>query len=576
MKKSSSIKAVLLIGIIILLISSIVAPMTIGSNIRTSNNKVLAENLKFGRNLYPEFYDYYNIDEIPDSEKYINREHFDKDSLQAETLINPDKTPPQPVDDPPMDSPWPMYCHDVRHTGRSPYSTTNNLGEEKWKFDIYGPFWGGPVIDEEGIIYIGTDSVYAIYPNGTLKWRFEERFSVSSTPVIDENGVIYVATFWAGPQYMWAINKEDGTLKWKYLMEDWVASSPAIGDDGSIYFGCFNNRIYALYPNGTLKWKYKTGDVVLSSPAIGSDGTVYCGSHDKNLYAFYPINGTVKWKFRTGESIRVSPCIAGDGTIYCVSRDSYLYALHSDGTMKWKTNVHAGTSPTIGQDGTIYAGWDNLYAVNPNNGSIRWIFDVRGKIEGGTPCNSIDGTIYLGNGDGSDIVAVNPDGTEKWRKTIQGDVQSAPAIGKDGTIYIGNGMDDGHLYAFGPLDPNAPSAPVIDGPTSGRIGIEYDFTFQSTSPIGNDVYYWIEWGDGDKTSWIGPYSSEEEITESHTWSDKDTYSIKARAKDTDNLWGPWSYFEVEIPRNRVYYNSLFLWFLERFPFLERFINFMIK
>ena len=28
----------------------------------------------------------------------------------------------------PMDSAWSMYMHDVRHTGRSPYNTTNNEG----------------------------------------------------------------------------------------------------------------------------------------------------------------------------------------------------------------------------------------------------------------------------------------------------------------------------------------------------------------------------------------------------------------------------------------------------------------
>ena len=29
-----------------------------------------------------------------------------------------------------MDSAWPMYCHDVRHTGRSPYGADGNLGVE--------------------------------------------------------------------------------------------------------------------------------------------------------------------------------------------------------------------------------------------------------------------------------------------------------------------------------------------------------------------------------------------------------------------------------------------------------------
>ena len=30
-----------------------------------------------------------------------------------------------------QDSPWPMFCHDVKHTGRSPYDTSMNNGGEK-------------------------------------------------------------------------------------------------------------------------------------------------------------------------------------------------------------------------------------------------------------------------------------------------------------------------------------------------------------------------------------------------------------------------------------------------------------
>jgi outer membrane protein assembly factor BamB len=171
----------------------------------------------------------------------------------------------------------------------------------------------------------------------------------------------------------------------------------------------------------------------------------------------------VKWKFGTGGWVRTAPCIAEDGTIYCVSLDGYLYAVSPNGTMKWKTNVGAGTSPTVGPDGTIYAGWNVLHAVNPVNGSIKWIFNPGSNrcIEGGTPAHSADGTIYCGAiiriGDisqGGEIIAINPNGIEKWRSTIADfEVRSAPAISEDGTVYIGSCSDLGdnsYLHAFGP------------------------------------------------------------------------------------------------------------------------------
>jgi outer membrane protein assembly factor BamB len=425
-----------------------------------------------------------------------------------------------------------------------------------------GGAWGSPVVDNRGVIYIGAREIYAIYPNGTLKWEYDIPHHIESAAAIDENGIIYVGTVQAMPNYLYAIYTSNGTLKWKYKTGNHIFSSPAVGDDGTIYFGDANNNINALYLNGTLKWRYTTDNVVYSSPAIGDDGTVYCGSHDCYLYALYPNNGTLKWRYSTGNWIRTSPCIADDGTIYCVSLDDYLYAVYPNGTLKWKTDVGAGTSPTIGQDGTIYAGYRTLHAVNPSNGSIKWTFDPGPDrmIRGGTPCDSADGTIFFGTNigeyDGGELIAVNPDGIECWRIMLATDwIESAPAIGSDGTIYVGSCNDlyhpgsEGYLHAIGSLDPNAPTAPEINGPANGHTGTSYDYTFTSTSPLGRNLYYYISWGDNTVENWIGPYASGETATVNHTYSRRGTYTISSRAKDTDNLWGLWGTMSVTMPVN---------------------------
>ncbi len=483
-------------------------------------------------------------------------------------VIEPEKIPVKPADLPAfsspvgtIDSPWPMCFHDTHHTGRSPYSTADNPGTEKWRFDTVEVTWGSPVIDDDGVIYIGASHLFAIYPNGTLKWEYDKWVETASTPAIDENGVLYVGSIWAMPNYLYAIYTSNCTLKWKFPTGDDIFSSPAIGDDGSIYFGSEDDYIYALYPNGTLKWKYLTSIAVYSEPAIGDDGTVYCGSHDGNLYALYPNNGTLKWFYHTGDWVGYGPSIADDGTIYFGSWDGYLYAVYPNGTLKWKTGGYlAGTIPAIESDGTIYVGNRYLAAIYPNNGSVKWLFDPGPErtIRGAGPCISADGTIYFGTNigeyDGGELIAVNPDGTERWRIMLATDwIWSAPAIGADGTVYVGSCNDGyhpgswGYLHAIGPLDTNAPSVPDITGPTSGKAGVEYEYTFTSTSPIGNDVYYYIDWGDNTINDWFGPYASGETVTVSHTWSSQGIYTISARAKDTDNLWGPWGTLSVTMP-----------------------------
>ncbi len=547
--------------------------MSLGQN-------VIESKVTLDRHLYPEFYDAYSVDEIysydPRDDIDIKPSYKLIESKEIESI----EQLTEPLGGP-MDSAWPMYCHDVRHTGRSPYSTADNVGFNKWWYKTdYGFIEGSGAIDNYGVIYFGSwnNNLYAFYLNGTMKWKCDVGGNVISSPSIDENGVIYVGTTdnVATGDRLYAINL-NGTIKWTYFIGDDIYSSSAIAEDGTVYFGDAKNNINALYPNGTLKWRYTTGHKVYSSPAIGDDGTVYCGSHDTYLYALYPNNGTLKWKYKTGHWIRTSPCISDDGTIYVVSLDNYLHAVYPNGTRKWRTNVGAGTSPTIGQDGTIYAGYDTLHAVNPN-GSIKWKFNVGGTMRGGTPCNSADGTIYVGTSDNGKLIAITPYGTEKWRKHI-GKCEFSPIIGEDGTVYIGSSVMEeaypgafdnvGYLYAFNEMNPNAPSAPEITGPANGNSKTEIDYTFKSTSPLGNDVYFYIDWGDGDWRIdwWVGPFGSGENAVISHSWSDLGTYTIKTRCKDSDNLWSDWSEFKVTIPKNRASIGSYWLRLLEEFPIL---------
>ena len=54
-----------------------------------------------------------------------------------------------------------------------------------------------------------------------------------------------------------------------------------------------------------------------------------------------------------------------------------------------------------------------------------------------------------------------------------------------------------------------------------------------------------------------------------------THYWVARAKDTDNLWGPWAVLQVTMPRNKATTYPLFLRFLERFPLLDRFLTLFV-
>jgi photosystem II stability/assembly factor-like uncharacterized protein len=98
-------------------------------------------------------------------------------------------------------------------------------------------------------------------------------------------------------------------------------------------------------------------------------------------------------------------------------------------------------------------------------------------------------------------------------------------------------------------DNNPPNAPIITGTASGKPGIKYTYTFNSIDSDGDDIIYCIDWGDGTGEICIGPYSSGEDATASHVFEEKGSYTIRAKAEDTNEAESPWGELEVTMPVN---------------------------
>lgn len=130
------------------------------------------------------------------------------------------------------------------------------------------------------------------------------------------------------------------------------------------------------------------------------------------------------------------------------------------------------------------------------------------------------------------------------------------------TVTDDTGLKDSITKNIEVILPNIPpSIPQINGPKSGRPGIEYEYNFLVTDPDGDDFYLWVDWGDGNNTNWIGPYSSGVQVKLSHSWNETGKYVIKAKLQDICHE-GAWGFFKVTMPRNRAIQN-LFQWFLQR-------------
>jgi len=109
------------------------------------------------------------------------------------------------------------------------------------------------------------------------------------------------------------------------------------------------------------------------------------------------------------------------------------------------------------------------------------------------------------------------------------------------------------VFAIATAANEPPSAPTIEGPTSGTIGVPIMYGFCSTDPDGDNVTICINWDDGSGDICIGPFASGICATATHTWIKKGAYMIKAKASD-GVAESNYSYLEVTIPRIKTIYN----------------------
>ncbi len=120
-----------------------------------------------------------------------------------------------------------------------------------------------------------------------------------------------------------------------------------------------------------------------------------------------------------------------------------------------------------------------------------------------------------------------------------------------------------------------PYKPTINGPSIGKVGIEYNYTLKSSDFDGDDLYYYVDWDDGMPADWNGPYDSGKSILFKHQWSSKGNHVIKAKVKDSHNQESAWSDpLEVTMPMTYQFNPIVCLlnFILERFPFLGLIIN----
>lgn len=322
---------------------------------------------------------------------------------------------------------------------------------------------------------------------------------------------------------LFAYDAENGTQKWAFDVTakmnelnpgggaSFIYASPAVGPNGDVYVAVRDLKpvvagthtralfLFAIGSNGSMKWAYKAPDSNLYAvtPAVDASGNIYFGHRGKKLIVLSPAGDVVK-EIPLEVEVLSGVSLSKDGTIYFGSsgKNGYYGYDYATGTQKfvYKKDLGGtalkGNSYTIGTDGTIYTvaeltSGGAIVALNPN-GTEKWVYHTPGGIINGGVAIGTDGTIYANGGmavegeASAGVIALNADGSLRWHYATTEDVNhGVPIVDNRGYIHFISDKavyyilkQDGSLLSSAELGEKCLSSPVMDSKGYLYVGIE--------------------------------------------------------------------------------------------------------
>jgi len=143
----------------------------------------------------------------------------------------------------------------------------------------------------------------------------------------------------------------------------------------------------------------------------------------------------------------------------------------------------------------------------------------------------------------------------------------------DKWLDIGNNWPSDNLDPFnGDMDEvrisiivsnSPPNKPSLSGDAEVDVGKSKSYSVSATDPDGDQVYYYIDWGDDTNTGWFGPYDPGTKKSKSHSWDEEGYVSIKAKSKDVHGAESGWKTLSIEVPREKHTLFEMIQGFIER-------------
>ncbi len=533
MTKYNVFRKGLVIGIIILFVGASVVP-SISGNVEGKNKTNIDVDSAFNEYIKKEFFTNNNI----------NNEKIERYTDTQPTIFNGDNSKGWSITE--------VVSTESTHWSWQPSLMVDSGGVVHIAWMDYTDYGGS-----------GQDwDIFYKYKNGGGSWSATEVVSTESTEdsfrpslMVDSSDVVHVA---------------------------WMDYTDYGGSDSDV-------DIFYKYKNSGGSWSTtevvsteSTEDSYRPSLMVDSGGVVHVAWFDETDYGGSGSDQDVFYKYKNGggswSATEVVTTESADDSGYpslTVDSSDVVHVTWQDHTeyggagwdwdifYKYKNGGSWSAAEVVSSESGYLSEFPSLMVDSSNMVHVTW------KDKTNYQGCGIDNDIlykYKNGGSWSAAEVVSTESTNhSWYPSLWVDSGGVVHVAwHDFTDYSGSGSEGDIFYKFKSSGNQPPNKPDINGPTSGKTGTSYDYTFTSIDQDEDIVQFFIDWGDGD-TEWTEFTASGTSITRSHTWTEKSTYEIKAKARDTDDYESDWGKLSVSMPRNKLFIYTLFMRFLERFP-----------
>ncbi len=330
--------------------------------------------------------------------------------------------------------PYPAARGGPDRAGRLRHLVPTERPDRMWERSLPHRRPRGPTIAADGSLYFATDhGLVSLDAEGVERWHLGS-WAVDAAPSLTPAGDLVAVT----RQGLVLLVSRDGVLRRSAtLLGDSVRAPPLVLDDGSIVIGTMEGRVHRLDANLRRSFVTPLGDGAPSVVTRTRRGA-FAVPAGTALVLLGPRGGLFRQVSLGGRA--TSPvAVADDGTLWTVTADGVLFGLDGGGRVRSRTELgtrhYAEAAIAVARDGSVRVPTmgGGLVCVGPS-GAVRWAAGTDTVFM--APAVVDDAGTTLAVDRGARMVALDPEGAERWRVLLGAYTYDSPVLGADGTIYI--------------------------------------------------------------------------------------------------------------------------------------------